>query len=85
MMPTITASPITPPTAAPAIVPLEVFFELVAAVVASLSVAVLDNGDVFSIDEIIAADVILLDVDKDIAALQPRGGMLSAKPSIGCA
>ena len=84
-MPTITASPITPPTAAPAIVPLEVFFELVAAVVASLSVAVLDNGDVFSIDEIIAADVILLDVDKDIAALQPRGGMLSAKPSIGCA
>jgi hypothetical protein len=82
MMPTITASPITPPTAAPAIVPLEVFFELVAAVVASLSVAVLDNGDVFSIDEIIAADEMLLE---DIAALQPRGGTLSAKPSIGCA
>ena len=82
MMPTITASPITPPTAAPAIVPLEVFFELVAAVVASLSVAVLDNGDVFSIDEIIAADEMLLE---DIAALQPRGGTLSAKPSMGCA
>ena len=84
-MPTMTASPITPPTAAPAIVPLEVFFELVAAVVASLGVAVLDNGDVFSIDEIIAADEILLDVDEDIAALQPRGGTLSAKPSMGCA
>jgi hypothetical protein len=79
MMPTMTASPITPPTAAPAIVPLEVFFELVAALVVSLSVAVLDN------EEIIAADELLLDNDVDIAALQPRGGMLSAKPSMGCA
>jgi hypothetical protein len=79
MRPTITASPITPPTAAPAIVPLEIFFGLVAAAVVSLSVAVLDNEDAISADEK------LLDMDVDIAALQPTGGTLSAKPSIGCA
>lgn len=72
-------SPITPPTAAPAIVPLEVLFELVAAAVASLSVVVLENEDAVSAEEI------LLDLDVDITALQPREGILSAKPSIGCA
>jgi hypothetical protein len=79
MRPTITASPMTPPTAAPAIVPLEIFFGLVAAAVVSLSVAVRDDEDVISADEK------LLDIDVDIAALQPTGGTLSAKPSMGCA
>lgn len=81
----MTASPITPPTAAPAIVPLGVLLELVAAAVASPSVAVLDNEDATSADEIVSADEMLLDLGVDTTALQPRGGTLSAKPSMGCA
>ena len=81
----MTASPITPPTAAPAIVPLGVLFDLVAAAVASPSVAVLDNEDATSVDEVVSADEIWLDLGVDTTALQPRGGTLSAKPSMGCA
>jgi hypothetical protein len=60
-------------------------FELVAAVVVLPSVAVLDNEGATSADEIVSLDEILLDLDVDITALQPRGGTLSAKPSMGCA
>jgi hypothetical protein len=41
----VTTSPITPPTAAPAIVPFEVFFGLIVAAVVSLGVAMFDNED----------------------------------------
>lgn len=80
-MPTKTASPMTPPTTAPAIVAVEVFLlDVVAAAVASLSVAVLDNEDA------IAADETLLDSDDVVGAIQPREeGADSAKPSMGCA